>query len=212
MHTPAALAALGLAAAGIMAAAPPAAAAAPVPPEGPGFLIISQATAKCVGLPDSTALKRGVPGLALVRTRQLPVPASADKVDECLKQAAQAPNNPLKDLVGKFGALLGMKPQPPQPKLPNSPAAGTRTTATATATATAPTDDEPPLLGLVDPALNKACIGIPIEKVQNVAALVDVGVARAMITSSPVQRCLETAPVSSEEPLARIIDKLPTLS
>ncbi|MGW0535669.1 rodlin [Streptomyces sp. NPDC003032] len=192
---------LGLAAASLLTAAPTATAAPH--PDGPALMLISQTTAKCVGLPDSTALNRGVPGLALVRLNQIPVPASRDAVGDCLDKAAKDPNNPVKDLADKFGALLELTPQLPKPELPKNPFAGFR--------AAAPGDDGPPL-ALLDTQLNKQCIGIPITNVQNIVALVNIGV-QDILSSDQNQQCAENrTETEGDQPLSHIIDKLPLLS
>ncbi|MEV2256991.1 rodlin [Streptomyces sp. NPDC050147] len=188
---------LGLAAASLLATTPTAAAAPH--PDGPALMLISQDTAKCVGLPDSTALNRGVPGLALVRLNQIPVPASRDTVGDCLDKAAKDPNNPVKNLADKFGVLLGLTPQLPKPEL--HPVAGSRA---------APGDDGPPL-ALLDTQLNKRCIGSPIETVQGMIALVNAA-AQDILSSDQNQECTENSTKTQGGQLTHILDDLPILS
>ncbi|WP_219688982.1 hypothetical protein, partial [Streptomyces anatolicus] len=126
MRASAVLTAVGLATAGLLAATPvtatattattataaTSAAAAPAAAsphsEGPALMLISQETAECIGLPETTAVDRGVRGLALVRLGDIPVNAPRHVVAECMDEAAEDTDNPIHELARKHGDLLGL--------------------------------------------------------------------------------------------------------
>ncbi|WP_367048496.1 hypothetical protein [Streptomyces sp. Je 1-332] len=201
------LAAATLTVTGLMMISVSPAAAAPEHPDGPGFLLISQVTAECVGLPESPALDRGVPGLAMVHTQQIPAGASPETIRDCLSDAATNPDNPVKELTDKYGALLEITPRLPQAGLPSSSlpgAEGRRAAAPA----------EVPL-ALIDGTLNTPCIGIPVDavdaNVQSILALTNVGILQDVLSSPRQKKCVE-GNTSADGPLALTLDKLPRLS
>ncbi|MFH8294340.1 hypothetical protein [Streptomyces sp. NPDC018059] len=130
MRASAVLTAVGLATAGLLAATPVTAtataatsvAAAPTAAsphsEGPALMLISQETAKCIGLPETTAVKRGVDGLALVRLGHTPVKAPQHVVAECFDEAADDTDNPIHELARDHGDLLGLKAEPTDSERP----------------------------------------------------------------------------------------------
>ncbi|MFH8349482.1 rodlin [Streptomyces sp. NPDC018045] len=72
--------------------------------------------------------------------------------------------------------------------------------------------DMSPQLSLIQGTLNKPCIGIPITNVQNIVALVNVGV-QDILSSDQNQQCVENSTESQgDQALSHIIDKLPLLS
>ncbi|MGW7271869.1 hypothetical protein ACWGH5_15225 [Streptomyces sp. NPDC054864] len=204
MHARTVLAAATLTVTGLMMISVSPATAAPEHPDGPGFLLISQVTAECVGLPESPVLDRGVPGLAMVHTRQIPAGASPETIRDCLSDAATNPDNPVKELTDKYGALLGITPLLPQPGLPSSsvPGADSRR-------AEAPVEVP---LALIDGTLNTPCIGIPVDaNVQSIMALTNVGILQDVLSSPRQKKCVE-GNTSADGPLTLTLDKLPRLS
>ncbi|MFI2240706.1 rodlin [Streptomyces chrestomyceticus] len=72
--------------------------------------------------------------------------------------------------------------------------------------------DMAPQLSLIEGTLNKPCIGIPIENVQNIVGLVNVGL-QDIVSSDQKQQCVENSTeTQGDQPLSHIIDKLPLLS
>ncbi|MFH9423784.1 rodlin [Streptomyces sp. NPDC017529] len=72
--------------------------------------------------------------------------------------------------------------------------------------------DMSPQLSLIEGTLNKPCIGIPITNVQNIVALVNIGV-QDILSSDQNQQCVENSTeTQGDQPLSHIIDKLPLLS
>ncbi|MFK4071346.1 hypothetical protein [Streptomyces sp. NPDC029674] len=130
MRASAVLTAVGLATAGLLAATPvtatataaTSAAAAPTAAaphsEGPALMLISQETAECVGLPETTAVNRGVRGLALVRLGHIPADAPRHVVAKCFDEAAEDTENPIHELARKHGDLLGLKAEPANSERP----------------------------------------------------------------------------------------------
>lgn len=166
-------------------------------PQGPGFLLTAQSTAKCVGLPDDTAFNRGVPGLALVRTKQIPVKTSREEIDRCLRQAAKDPANPVQKLIDKYGTLLGLTPTPPKPPLHRG--RGPRTAVE-------------PILALVDNTTAQKCLDLTAQGAQHITTL-DAGQLHNILAATETHQCVqETHQDQSEQPLAHIIDNLPVLS
>ncbi|MFH9423788.1 rodlin [Streptomyces sp. NPDC017529] len=72
--------------------------------------------------------------------------------------------------------------------------------------------DMSPDATLIGDSLNKLCIGVPITNVQNIVALVNVGV-QDILSSDQHQQCVENSTESQEDQaLSHLIDKLPLLS
>ncbi|MER0446472.1 rodlin [Streptomyces sp. NPDC006711] len=75
--------------------------------------------------------------------------------------------------------------------------------------------DMSPQLSLVQGSLNKPCIGLPLKAdIQNIVALVNVGVQDIPILSSPqTQQCTENSTQAKrDEALSHILDDIPVLS
>ena len=75
--------------------------------------------------------------------------------------------------------------------------------------------DQSPQLSLVQGSLNKPCIGLPAKlDIQNIVALVNVGVQDIPILSSPqYQQCTENSTqAKGDEPLSHILDDISALS
>ncbi|MFG2721165.1 rodlin [Streptomyces sp. NPDC048416] len=75
--------------------------------------------------------------------------------------------------------------------------------------------DMSPQLSLVQGSLNKPCIGLPLKAdVQNIVALVNVGVQDIPVLSSPqTQQCTENSTQAKrDEALSHILDDIPVLS
>ncbi|MBW5485506.1 rodlin [Streptomyces bambusae] len=75
--------------------------------------------------------------------------------------------------------------------------------------------DLSPQLGLVQGTLNKPCVGLPAKvNVQNILALVNVGVQDINVLSNPMnQQCTENSTqAKGDESLSHILDNIPVLS
>ncbi|WP_409239811.1 hypothetical protein [Streptomyces sp. PA5.6] len=130
MRASAVLTAVGLATAGLLAATPvtatataaTSAAAAPTlaspHADGPALMLISQKTAKCIGLPETTTVNRGARGLALVRLGHVPVHTPRHVVAACFAAAVEDTDNPIHELVRKHGDLLGLDAEPATSETP----------------------------------------------------------------------------------------------
>ncbi|GCD37189.1 MULTISPECIES: rodlin [Streptomyces] len=69
-----------------------------------------------------------------------------------------------------------------------------------------------PQFALIQGSFNKPCIAVPIDNVQNVVGLVNVGV-QDLLSSDQKQQCVENSTqVQGDGPLSHLIDKLPVLS
>ncbi|MBM7167014.1 hypothetical protein JQK87_00950 [Streptomyces sp. G44] len=258
MRASAVLTAVGLATAGLMAALPAtaqataatsaatartvAASAAAAPhSEGPALMLMAQETADCLGLPaETTAVDRGVRGLALIRLGHIPVTAPPTTLTQCLDQAARDDDNPIRELAAKHGDLLGLKSdtannnndgRPPRewlrPTPVNShanPDAHLRTSAdepvppdpsapsTPPAPEASPGTTENPPVAIVDTVISKVCTDVPITVERNTVGLVGAEV-RNILTAQRNQRCADGfSPYGEYEPLLALIDKLPPLS
>ncbi|KWT62556.1 RdlA protein [Streptomyces albus subsp. albus] len=72
--------------------------------------------------------------------------------------------------------------------------------------------DMSPSATLIGNSLNKLCIGIPIQNVQNIVALINIGV-QDILSSDQNQQCVENSTESQQDQaLSHLIDKLPLLS
>ncbi|WP_238783355.1 rodlin [Streptomyces monomycini] len=72
--------------------------------------------------------------------------------------------------------------------------------------------DMSPDATLIGDSLNKLCIGIPVTNVQNIVALVNIGV-QDILSSDQHQQCVENSTESQQDQaLSHLIDKLPILS
>ncbi|MFI2240711.1 rodlin [Streptomyces chrestomyceticus] len=72
--------------------------------------------------------------------------------------------------------------------------------------------DMSPDATLIGDSLNKLCIGIPIENVQNIVGLVNVGL-QDIVSSDQNQQCVENSTeTQQDQALSHLIDKLPILS
>ncbi|MFF8641048.1 hypothetical protein [Streptomyces sp. NPDC015345] len=252
MRASAVLTAVGLATAGLLAATPvtatataaTSAAAAPTAAsphsEGPALMLISQETAKCIGLPETTAVNRGVRGLALVRLGHTPVKAPQHVVAECFDEAAEDTDNPIHELAREHGELLGLKAEPTDSERPPkewlrptpesadaTPDAHRPTTAgepvppdpSAPPTPSDPSDSEPalgtkenPAVAIVDSVVGKVCTDVPVAKTRSIVELAGTE-AQDLLTAPRNQRCDDGfSPYGEYEPLLDIIEKLPSLS
>ncbi|CAM5524422.1 RdlA protein OS=Streptomyces alboniger OX=132473 GN=CP975_18780 PE=4 SV=1 [Streptomyces alboniger] len=75
--------------------------------------------------------------------------------------------------------------------------------------------DMSPQLSLVQGSLNKPCIGLPVKaNIQNIVALVNVGVQDIPILSAPqTQQCRENSTqAKGDEPLSHILSDISALS
>ncbi|CAM5516876.1 RdlA protein OS=Streptomyces alboniger OX=132473 GN=CP975_18780 PE=4 SV=1 [Streptomyces alboniger] len=75
--------------------------------------------------------------------------------------------------------------------------------------------DMSPQLSLVQGSLNKPCIGLPVKaNIQNIVALVNVGVQDIPILSAPqTQQCTENSTqAKGDEPLSHILSDISALS
>ncbi|MEU7646779.1 hypothetical protein [Streptomyces huasconensis] len=246
MRASAVLTAVGLATAGLLAATPvtatataaTSAAAAPAAPsqhsKGPALMLISQETAKCIGLPKSTVVDRGVRGLALVRLGHTPVKAPQHVVAECFDQAAEDSDNPIHELARKHGDLLGLKAdsvnteRPPKGRPHSTPASADATFDAHRPTAVGdpvppdpadPWDSEPvlgtkenPAVAIVDTVVSKVCTDVPVGKTRGIVELAGTE-AQDLLTGPRNQRCDDGfSPYGDYEPLLDLIEKLPQLS
>ncbi|GHE48505.1 hypothetical protein GCM10018785_17610 [Streptomyces longispororuber] len=219
MHRRAVLVTLGFLTAGLLGAAP-----AP-PDDNPPLMLVSRSTAECVGVPDATPLDRGVPGLAVVRARQIPVPSSREVVSACLEAAADDPDNPVHQLVAEYGPLLGLHPEPPGPgfpqlELPRPELIVFRGEGRRGVTATRPappgpaatrTAPEPRAVALVDTTVSDLCAGIPITNAPEGLALLDTRVADVLRARSNRQCAVSSADYRGRQPLSQAVEKLPPL-
>ncbi|MGW0312663.1 rodlin [Streptomyces flavidovirens] len=194
--------ALSAAAAGLLAATSPTAVAAPpakaVAPVGEVRIgLIAESTARCLGMPDKAPLK-GIPGLTTFTINDL-TRMRAPGHDKCVKQIIETPANPVNELIKK---LLASKTSAPAPGGQTPRSAGTER---------AP--EIGPQLGLLQETLNKACVGLPEKvNVQNIVALVNVGVQDINVLSNPQhQQCIEKQTQNGEDPMAHILDEIPIL-
>ncbi|MEV5597298.1 rodlin [Streptomyces sp. NPDC052496] len=72
--------------------------------------------------------------------------------------------------------------------------------------------DMSPQFALIQGSFNKPCIALPVQDVQNLVALVNVGV-QDILSSDQTQTCVEnSSQVQGDGPLSHLIDKLPVLS
>ncbi|MEU1129879.1 hypothetical protein ABZ383_08435 [Streptomyces sp. NPDC005900] len=255
MRASAVLTAVGLATAGLMAALPATAqataatsaatartVAAPTAAtphsEGPALMLMAQETADCLGLPtDTTAVDRGVRGLALIRLGHIPVAAPPTALTQCLEQAAKDDDNPIRELAAKHGDLLGLKSdtadngRPPREWLRPSPVnAHADPDAHLRAGADEPVPPDPstpskrpspeasvgtmenPPVAIVDTVVSKVCTDVPIPVKRNIVGLAGVEV-RNVLTAHRNDRCADGfSPYGEYEPLLDLIDKLPPLS
>ncbi|MET9515202.1 rodlin [Streptomyces sp. NPDC002994] len=68
--------------------------------------------------------------------------------------------------------------------------------------------DQSPQLSLVQGTLNKPCIAVPIQEVQNVVALINVGV-QDILSADQKQQCVENSTQNKgDEALSHILDNL----
>ncbi|MEU3369457.1 rodlin [Streptomyces sp. NPDC006660] len=75
--------------------------------------------------------------------------------------------------------------------------------------------DMSPQMTLVQGSLNKLCVGLPVKAdIQNIVALVNVGVQDIPVLSSPqTQQCTENSTQAKrDEALSHILDDIPVLS
>ncbi|MFH8608802.1 rodlin [Streptomyces sp. NPDC018029] len=75
--------------------------------------------------------------------------------------------------------------------------------------------DMSPQMTLVQGSLNKLCVGLPVKaNIQNIVALVNVGVQDIPILSAPqMQQCVENSTqAKGDEPLSHILEDIPLLS
>ncbi|MBM7167015.1 hypothetical protein JQK87_00955 [Streptomyces sp. G44] len=243
MRASAVLTAVGLATAGLLAATPvtatataaTSAAAAPAAPsqhsKGPALMLISQETAKCIGLPKTTAVDRGVRGLALVRLGHTPVKAPQHVVAECFDEAAEDAGNPIHELARKHGDLLGLKAdsgnteRPPKewrrstPESADATPDAHRPTPAGDPVPPDPWDSEPvlgteenPAVAIVDTVVSKVCTDVPVGKTRGIVELAGTE-AQDLLTAPRNQRCGDDfSPYGDYEPLLDLIEKLPRLS
>ncbi|MEU2789306.1 rodlin [Streptomyces sp. NPDC007100] len=72
--------------------------------------------------------------------------------------------------------------------------------------------DMSPQFALIQGSFNKPCIALPVQDVQNIVSLVNVGV-QDLLSSDQTQTCTEnSSQVQGDGPLSHLIDKLPVLS
>ncbi|MEV7194008.1 rodlin [Streptomyces sp. NPDC093510] len=72
-----------------------------------------------------------------------------------------------------------------------------------------------PQMTLIQGSLNKLCVGLPVKaNIQNIVALVNVGVQDIPILSAPqMQQCVENSTqAKGDEPLSHILEDIPLLS
>ncbi|MFH8349479.1 rodlin [Streptomyces sp. NPDC018045] len=69
-----------------------------------------------------------------------------------------------------------------------------------------------PQFALIQGSFNKPCIALPVQDVQNLVSLVNIGV-QDILSSDQTQTCVEnSSQVQGDGPLSHLIDKLPILS
>ncbi|KOT86157.1 RdlA protein [Streptomyces sp. NRRL F-5755] len=69
-----------------------------------------------------------------------------------------------------------------------------------------------PQFALIQGSFNKPCIALPVQDVQNLVALVNIGL-QDILSSDQTQTCVEnSSQVQGDGPLSHLIDKLPVLS